>query len=478
MAMTPHEQPIPRVGLRYTLRFRATKEDDQVLSRVFFGKQVIMGQLHLMVQDVLCIQWNQQEKAFDVTLGSEDIYRRVSEICRKDAKVSPLAYYEVLNLDRPNFRTVSVHMYNPFVTDEALVSFLGRYGEVATAARHVKDPLGFWTGRRQFQVLLNPDPTGPDGLQHPPAFFSLGGDRGYLFYNRQPAFCRKCRRSGHSETGCTGESCRFCGQTGHAAKDCTVPRNCHGCGGSDHLYRSCPSRKRTFSEVTRQTGVSNRTLEQGKGSKTSQNSEEGPLQMGSGAETTEGEGKTALQEEGAVLEDEVARAADQGVMEEFPELTLGASFPTMKQGVRKLSEVFEEQAPEYEEGAEEERSKKNKRKKKDAVAKKEGIDGSRREEAVKPGKSTDEVQEGGTQEELQGPNGNVAVEGEEQCMGEGAVLTAERLGIDFDLPQGLLMLSPPYGVDIYDGPSRPVNSPNTVPLSWAEEMDKDTSYTQ
>ncbi|KAF3845656.1 hypothetical protein F7725_002734 [Dissostichus mawsoni] len=50
--------------------------------------------------------------------------------------------------------------------------------------------MGFWTGRRQFQVLLKSEPEGVGGLKHPPASFSLGGDRGYLFYPRQPAFCR------------------------------------------------------------------------------------------------------------------------------------------------------------------------------------------------------------------------------------------------------------------------------------------------
>ncbi|KAK2878077.1 hypothetical protein Q8A73_017047 [Channa argus] len=41
--------------------------------------------------------------------------------------------------------------------DLALKEFFGRFSDVVSAARYVRDPLGFWTGCRQFQVLLHPD---------------------------------------------------------------------------------------------------------------------------------------------------------------------------------------------------------------------------------------------------------------------------------------------------------------------------------
>ncbi|KAJ3592633.1 hypothetical protein NHX12_007760 [Muraenolepis orangiensis] len=249
-----HARTIPRVGLRCTIRFQGRTAEERLTARTGFCKGVILGQLGLTVENVRCIQWNQQEKAFDVTLMDINVFNRVAETCEKEAGVSPLSDYRILNLDRPNFRVVTVHMYNSFVTDQALGFFWGIYGEVVAAARRVNDTLVFWTGRRQFQVLLKADPEGAGGLKHPPAFFNIGGDRGFLLYAMQPPFFRRCRRVGHRESDCAGGRCRRCGEGGHEAKDCLIPKACNGCGELGHLYRSCPSRRRTFAEAAGSTG--------------------------------------------------------------------------------------------------------------------------------------------------------------------------------------------------------------------------------
>ncbi|KAK2912199.1 hypothetical protein Q8A73_006312 [Channa argus] len=41
--------------------------------------------------------------------------------------------------------------------DLASKEFFGRFSDVVSAARYVRDPQGFWTGCQQFQVLLHPD---------------------------------------------------------------------------------------------------------------------------------------------------------------------------------------------------------------------------------------------------------------------------------------------------------------------------------
>ena len=467
-----NEQQIPKVGLRYTLRFRATTGEEKLLARDFFVGKVIMGQLHLKVQEVFCIQWNQQEKAFDVTLKDDTIYQRVAEDCRRGAKVSPLAYYEVLNLDSPNFRTVSVHMYNPFVGDGALATFLGQYGKVMTAARYVNDPLGFWTGRRQFQVLLYPDPEGPDGLKHPPALFSLGGDRGYLFYPRQPVFCRKCRKYGHNGGGCSGDRCRFCGQAGHTSKDCGAPKTCHGCGGSDHLFRSCPGRRRTYAEVAHPTGVPDGATEQAEGSTKAGLSQVSQAQARPGMSAAESGVEPAFLAEGEAGADGVALAPADAVSEAFPALTPGTSPATAKQGARKVSQDFGAELPsEYGELVEGAQSKKSKSGSKARQAQKEGKEGGQQ------GRAADEVEEGAVLElEGSSPDKQFGVEGLEQEMGDAAAMLTVGLGLEFDLPPGLLMLASPSGDGAHEGPSGQSDSPNPAAFSWADEMDGDDLY--
>lgn len=221
MEATNPPESVPRTGLANTIRFAWRDEMTVIQQRDTFTRTVLMGELKLTVPDVLCLQGNILENAYDVTLFTEARCRAVMDRCVAGAKTRPLSLFTVTCLAKSNFRVVTVHMYNPHVTDAALVTFLGRYWEVTSAARHVKDSLGFWSGRRQFQVLLRPDAAAYDGCVHPPALFSLGAHRGTLFYTRQAPFCRRCRMAGHGQSECGGQQCRVCRFTEHTAKDCT-----------------------------------------------------------------------------------------------------------------------------------------------------------------------------------------------------------------------------------------------------------------
>ena len=226
-----------------TLRFIWKKTDTPIMPRKLFGKEVLMDCLKLKVDDVFCLQENPREQAFELTLQSPEITEGVYRLCERRGGEEPLAFFSIENMNKMEERLITVHMFNPHVPEREIARFLESFGDVLAPPSKVKDSLGFWTGRTQFQVKLKTDENGYDGLLHPPAFFSIGADRGYCFYIRQPPFCKKCRGRGHTERTCkVGNTCRFCSSTEHFTKDCTRPKACHTCGSTDHLKKDCPER--------------------------------------------------------------------------------------------------------------------------------------------------------------------------------------------------------------------------------------------
>ncbi|KAK2871958.1 hypothetical protein Q8A73_024583 [Channa argus] len=94
MAFANQGRSIPQVGLHRTLRFQWRSSDREVMPRDLFCTRIIKGQLNLTVEDVFYL---------------------------------------------------------------ASKEFFGRFSDVVSAARYVRNPQGFWTGCRQFQVLLHSD---------------------------------------------------------------------------------------------------------------------------------------------------------------------------------------------------------------------------------------------------------------------------------------------------------------------------------
>ncbi|KPP56167.1 hypothetical protein Z043_126265, partial [Scleropages formosus] len=83
---------------------------------------------------------------------------------------------------RTDRRVVTVHVFDSFVSADIVAAFLGDFADVLPRHEEDWDLLGIWTGQRHFLVRLRPDPAGMDGYRHPPAYFTLGKARGYLFY--------------------------------------------------------------------------------------------------------------------------------------------------------------------------------------------------------------------------------------------------------------------------------------------------------
>jgi hypothetical protein len=236
-------------GIANMLRFAWRCKGMEPFGRETFARTILIGMLKLEVKDVKCLQGNPSEVSFDVTFHKEQKHDEVLKMAREAGKTKPMCNYEVTSLGKNSFRLVTVNMYNPHVTEEDVRAYLERFMDNVSSGRLQRDSLGFWNGRRGFQALLREDPYGLDGYLHPPAMFSLGADRGTLFYARQPPFCRRCMAYGHNLASCSTKKCRFCGSAEHEAKDCDEPKACHGCGSSTHLWRDCPVRHRSYASA-------------------------------------------------------------------------------------------------------------------------------------------------------------------------------------------------------------------------------------
>ena len=233
------------VGPKNTLRFQWWEEGFPKMARDYFAKDLLIGFLGLKLEEVLCLQDNPREKGYDVTLYKKETITRIREIWSTSTTVGTMfPGARIYVLGGKNERIVTVHMYDPHMPENYIVNFLKSFGKVDEGKMEkVMDRTGFWTGKRNYPMLLNTDPAGHDGLAHPPAFFTIGRERGYLSYYRQPLFCKKCRGSGHKEKDCgAGAKCRFCLSKEHETKDCPRPRECHACGSTDHLLKDCSGR--------------------------------------------------------------------------------------------------------------------------------------------------------------------------------------------------------------------------------------------
>lgn len=239
--------------IRNTLRFIMKKEvEEELMERMLFNRMVLLGLLKMQVKDLLCVQRNGPQRYFDVTTVTEDAYKKLFSGTQNSSEVGFLKSFLFFPLWNENFRVFSVRMYNPFVEPHRIEGFFDRFCDIQPGSHQKRrDDLGIWTGLWQFRMFLRPDPEGVDGYRHPPASFSIGGNRGYCFYARQPKYCRRCLSFGHLAEGCSITRCHSCRQEGHLAKDCPKARSCTVCGSAEHTAEQCGDRAgpRSYAEA-------------------------------------------------------------------------------------------------------------------------------------------------------------------------------------------------------------------------------------
>ncbi|ROI80145.1 Zinc finger CCHC domain-containing protein 3 [Anabarilius grahami] len=247
--------PAMVVRLRNSVRVKVLGEADRLVKqrfrREFLLMDVLKGVFNVAASSVFCLQDFAMVGFMDLTffnltdcVGFFESWGRKKHNLLEGLQLQPLFAQDFLPL--------TIHLYNPYVEDSEVLTFLTRHCETVKGGERVRDRFGIWTGKRRYLVKLRMDPSRPGGLVHPPGSFSIGPNRGFLYYSGQPMYCRRCGGEGHVKADCEELRCRLCGAVDHVASGCSAPKHCSLCGKPDHLYRVCPLRSKSYASLLKE----------------------------------------------------------------------------------------------------------------------------------------------------------------------------------------------------------------------------------
>lgn len=224
-------------GLRDTVRLRVKDGAEVTLQEVVVD--LLQDILNIQVSEILCLQDFPSQGIYDVTFTSSEICWHVYEGLRARSEDKVVKKFKSFPMFQKEDKVITVHLYNPFADISLVRAFLLTYCDELRGGEKVKNKYGIWSGKYRFVARLKDDPSCIGGVKRPPAVFTVGGERGFLFYSGQPMYCRNCLKYGHTKAECTlGMRCRFCGGE-HQAAQCRASRVCDICQKSGHLARQC-----------------------------------------------------------------------------------------------------------------------------------------------------------------------------------------------------------------------------------------------
>eukprot|EP00079_Xenopus_tropicalis_P018478 XP_004920265.3 PREDICTED: uncharacterized protein LOC101730575 [Xenopus tropicalis] len=242
-------------SVRNTLRFQVKPGCVTRVELGSFVKQILMKELELQVKDILCLQDCASPPSYDGTFYSESVCVEIFERFKAKRNMAPLEGFDVLPLYFMEEKPLILHMFNPFTDMGLILAFLKKYCSKIKGGIRQTNCFKIFHGNLKFWVKLRPDPDGIGGVKHPPANFSIAGNRVFLYYPGQPKYCRQCFTYGHIRDDCPkGKCCRNCGNVGHEAGACMQPRRCDIWGSQEHPAINCPkvsSARMSYAEIVR-----------------------------------------------------------------------------------------------------------------------------------------------------------------------------------------------------------------------------------
>lgn len=228
--------------LRNSIRIEVPEVDRDVKDLRFLVEEILFKILDIRRSDIFCLQ-DPSRGIFVLTLGTVGACRTLYDRLKTNQGnpvLDRMKFIMLYEIETP----VVVHIFNPFVSNADIILFLSKYCTEVRFSHGVRNCCNLWSGKRKFFVQWKRDAESVGGQVHPPSSFTLGKDRGYLFYPDMPRYCRRCGKYDHSQQDCTDPQpqCRNCGKWGHVTTSCPQKKTCSICGGFDHLFKDCPER--------------------------------------------------------------------------------------------------------------------------------------------------------------------------------------------------------------------------------------------
>lgn len=175
-----------------------------------FVADVLLDFLGVRIRDIVCLQDFPQQHIYDVTFVSTKVCWNTYVNARQAAGEEAMERLEVTLLFMEEEKVIIEHMYNPFADFSLVRVLLQSYCEELRGGDKVIKKFGIWSGKYTFFGRFQIDLSCVGGMRRPPAVFTIGGEKGFLFYPGQPSYCRKCFVYGRTSNECDQRAkCRF-----------------------------------------------------------------------------------------------------------------------------------------------------------------------------------------------------------------------------------------------------------------------------